>query len=93
MRQAKAVDLCNPPRLSEVAGGPFGTVLADPPWRFQNRTGKVAPEHRRLSRYDTMDWKDIAALDVGSLMAEQPTCFRRAASSQRGSVRIRREPS
>jgi hypothetical protein len=24
----------------------FATVLADPPWRFQNRTGKVAPEHR-----------------------------------------------
>ena len=30
------------------AGGPFGTVLVDPPWRFTNRTGKVAPEHRRL---------------------------------------------
>ena len=28
----------------------FRTILADPPWRFQNRTGKVAPEHRRLSR-------------------------------------------
>lgn len=33
---------------------PFGTLLADPPWRFANRTGKVTPEHRRLSRYDTM---------------------------------------
>ena len=29
----------------------FATVLADPPWRFTNRTGKVAPEHRRLTRY------------------------------------------
>jgi len=32
----------------------FGTVMADPPWRFTNRTGKVAPEHKRLSRYPTM---------------------------------------
>ena len=34
-----------------LAGRRFATVLADPPWRFVNRTGKVAPEHRRLSRY------------------------------------------
>jgi hypothetical protein len=31
------------------AGRRFSTVLADPPWKFQNSTGKVAPEHRRLS--------------------------------------------
>jgi hypothetical protein len=36
------------------AGGPrFGAILADPPWQFQNKTGKVAPEHRQLSRYST----------------------------------------
>lgn len=23
-------------------GQKFGTILADPPWQFQNRTGKVA---------------------------------------------------
>ncbi|MDR2089756.1 MAG: hypothetical protein LBP73_10430 [Clostridiales Family XIII bacterium] len=32
----------------------FKTVLADPPWQFQNRTGKMAPEHKRLNRYPTM---------------------------------------
>lgn len=42
----------------------FRTILADPPWRFQNRTGKMAPEHRRLSRYGTMDLADIMALPV-----------------------------
>jgi len=42
----------------------FRTVLADPPWQFQNRTGKVAPEHRRLSRYSTMSLPDIKALPV-----------------------------
>jgi N6-adenosine-specific RNA methylase IME4 len=54
---------------------PFGTLLADPPWRFQNRTGKVAPEHRRLSRYDTLSWKDIASAPVADLMAEQSHCY------------------
>jgi len=63
-------------QLSLMVGGePFGTVLADPPWRFMNRTGKVAPEHRRLSRYDTMDWKDIAGLPVAELMAAQSHCY------------------
>ena len=38
----------------------FGTILADPPWRFQNKTGKVAPEHRRLSRYGTLSRGDTA---------------------------------
>lgn len=41
-----------PPPLPVTDGG-FSTILADPPWRFTNRTGKVAPEHRRLDRYST----------------------------------------
>ena len=51
--------------------GPYGTILADPPWRFSNRTGKVAPEHRRLSRYDTMTLEEICALPVGEAAADQ----------------------
>lgn len=47
----------------------FRTVLADPPWRFQNRTGKMAPEHRRLSRYGTMDLEQINLLPVGDVVA------------------------
>jgi N6-adenosine-specific RNA methylase IME4 len=46
----------------------FKTVLADPPWRFINRTGKVAPEHRRLSRYGTMTVEEVAALPVGQIV-------------------------
>lgn len=61
--------------MSQTEGAPFGTVVADPPWRFQNRTGKVAPEHRRLSRYDTMAAKEIAALPVGDLMAARSHCY------------------
>lgn len=48
----------------------FTTILADPPWQFQNRTGKVAPEHRRLSRYGTLSFDDIAALPVSGLTTE-----------------------
>ena len=48
----------------------YGTILADPPWRFTNRTGKIAPEHRRLSRYDTLTTEEIAALPVSRVAAE-----------------------
>ena len=48
----------------------FATILADPPWQFQNKTGKVAPEHRRLSRYPTMTLPLIEQLPVARLAAE-----------------------
>jgi len=47
--------------------GKVGTILADPPWRFQNRTGKMAPEHRRLSRYSTLSLQDIMELPIAQL--------------------------
>lgn len=56
--------------LRAFAGGRhFATILADPPWRFSNRTGKMAPEHRRLSRYGTLTLDGIAALPVAGLAA------------------------
>ena len=54
--------------LPTVPGG-FKTLMADPPWRFTNRTGKVAPEHRRLDRYSTMDLPAIKALPVSTVAA------------------------
>ena len=56
--------------LRSVEGGPFSTILADPPWRFMNRTGKVAPEHRRLSRYDTMTTAEIRALPISEIVTD-----------------------
>jgi len=50
--------------------GGWSTVYADPPWRFTNRTGKVAPEHRRLDRYDTMTQEEICALPVQDVVAD-----------------------
>lgn len=48
----------------------FHTILADPPWQFVNRTGKVAPEHRRLARYETMTTADICQLPISSLVTD-----------------------
>lgn len=61
--------------VSMVVNQPFGTIVADPPWRFTNRTGKVAPEHRRLSRYDTMSIAEIAALPVREIAAGRSHCY------------------
>jgi N6-adenosine-specific RNA methylase IME4 len=58
-----------PAPLPRVVGG-FSTVLADPPWRFSNRTGKVAPEHRRLDRYSTMSLEAIKELRVKDVAAK-----------------------
>jgi len=57
--------------LLDSIGGKFSTVLADPPWRFSNRTGKMAPEHGRLRRYGTMTLREIKELPIGQLAAAQ----------------------
>ena len=54
----------------ELAGQKFATILADPPWQFSNRTGKMAPEHHRLSRYPTMTLEDIKILPVSEFSEE-----------------------
>jgi N6-adenosine-specific RNA methylase IME4 len=46
------------------------TILADPPWQFQNRTGKMAPEHKRLSRYPTLKLEDILDIPVAKATAK-----------------------
>ena len=57
--------------LLELAGDlRFKTIIADPPWRFRNSTGKIAPEHKRLSRYETLDLKEIIALPVSVVCEE-----------------------
>ncbi len=49
----------------------YSTILADPPWVFTNRTGKIAPEHKRLFRYATMTNEDIIKLPVGELACKK----------------------
>lgn len=60
---------------TDLQGCKFGTILADPPWRFQNRTGKVAPEHRRLGRYQTLSFDEIAGLPVADLSSDPAHCY------------------
>src|SRR6266511_1911628 len=57
--------------VSAKIEGQYATILADPPWQFQNRTGKMAPEHKRLLRYPTMELKEIMELPVARLAAPQ----------------------
>lgn len=54
--------------LSYYNGEKFATILADPPWRFSNRTGKMAPEHNRLQRYPTMTLEEIMELPIPQLV-------------------------
>lgn len=54
-----------------TAGKRYRTIYADPPWQFQNRTGKVAPEHKRLSRYSTMTVPEICRLPVAEAADEK----------------------
>jgi len=55
--------------LLALGTGRFATILADPPWQFTNRTGKMAPEHRRLARYSTMTLQEILELPVAQIAA------------------------
>ena len=57
--------------IKYTQGKKYKTIYADPPWQFQNRTGKVAPEHKRLNRYPTMKLEDIMKLPVGDVANEK----------------------
>lgn len=75
MKAAKTMDEHTPSAaedfLQSVTKRDYGTILADPPWQFQNRTGKVAPEHKRLSRYPTLSLQEIKDIPVATIAAPQ----------------------
>ncbi len=54
--------------LNFVGSRRFSTLLVDPPWQFANRTGKIAPEHQRLSRYGTLKLDEIMGLPVQDIV-------------------------
>ncbi|MCH3998067.1 MAG: MT-A70 family methyltransferase [Lachnospiraceae bacterium] len=56
-------------------GKKYNTIYADPPWQFQNRTGKVAPEHKRLTRYETMTIDDIKQLPVADIAGDKAQLY------------------
>ena len=54
-----------------IADRRFSTIMADPPWQFENRTGKVAPEHKRLNRYSTLSLEEICSIPVKDAAEEK----------------------
>jgi N6-adenosine-specific RNA methylase IME4 len=68
--QTRALDM-----LESLGQQRFRTVLADPPWQFQNRTGKMAPEHKRLNRYTTMELDEITSLPVSQLIEDPANLY------------------
>jgi N6-adenosine-specific RNA methylase IME4 len=50
-----------------TAGEKFGTIYADPPWRYGNQVTRGSTDNH----YPTMTVDEIAALPVGDLAAEQ----------------------
>ncbi len=57
--------------IGELAEDSYGTILADPPWRFKNRTGRIAPEYHRLHRYPSMSNDEIKDIPVPDLADSQ----------------------
>ncbi len=57
--------------LQHIRNKKYCTILADPPWQFANRTGKMAPEHKRLSRYSTLTLQEIKEIPVPLAVTDQ----------------------
>ena len=51
--------------------GKFRTILADPPWEFVNRTGKISPENKIYKRYKTMKLDEIKLLPVYKISSKR----------------------
>lgn len=49
----------------------YTTVYADPPWQFSNRSGKIAPENKKLTRYGTMTLEEIKRLPVSEIVTDE----------------------
>lgn len=58
-----------------TTGKKYNTIYADPPWQFQNRTGKVAPEHKRLTRYETMTINEIKKLPIEDISGDKAQLY------------------
>ncbi|MEW5746487.1 MAG: MT-A70 family methyltransferase [Nitrospirota bacterium] len=57
--------------IKYIGSKKYSTILADPPWQFANRTGKMAPEHKRLNRYSTLTLQEIKEVPVSLAVAEE----------------------
>jgi N6-adenosine-specific RNA methylase IME4 len=53
--------------LKDIAGRTFGTIYADPPWKYGNQGTRAATSNH----YDTMTVDEIAAMPIADLAAEK----------------------
>jgi N6-adenosine-specific RNA methylase IME4 len=51
-------------------GKKFKTILADPPWRFLNRSSIASPENSKRFRYNTLPLQEICSIPVQQVAAE-----------------------
>ncbi len=71
MENAYVIDDTIESFLTYTEGKKYKTIYADPPWQFSNRTGKMAPENKKLNRYATMKLEDIKQLPVEEVAEEK----------------------
>ncbi len=59
-----------------LPSGPFGCILADPPWAFRTFSGENMTPHRCAEdHYRTMELTEMAALPVGDVAAKDCALF------------------
>jgi len=56
--------------IKTIDGKKFKTILADPPWRFLNKTAIGSPENINAFRYNTMPLQEICSMPVQEIAAE-----------------------
>lgn len=62
--------------MSALPTGPFGCILADPPWAFKTFSGKRGTPHRSANdHYVTTDTRVLADMPVASVAAKDCALF------------------
>ena len=62
--------------MSELPPGPFGCILADPPWAFKTYSGeRTLPTRGAHEHYQTADTSVIAEIPVASVAADDCALF------------------
>ena len=62
--------------MIELPSGPFGCILADPPWAFNSWSyDGVLPSRSAKSHYNTMTFAEMAAMPVAEIAAKDCALF------------------
>lgn len=62
--------------MIDLPAGPFGCILADPPWAFKTYSGKTGTPHRSANdHYSTVGFSGLSAIPVSSVSAKDAALF------------------